>query len=84
MILLISNKLNVCYRSYLSGGITLISFTPLVTGSLEVCKNLISLKSLLFYLYWLKLIPRGKKLPWGGEGSITRSGSIIIILALPP
>lgn len=58
---LMSNKLNACYCSPLSRGINIISLISLVTSSLEVCKNVITLKSLLFYLYWLKFIPRGKK-----------------------
>lgn len=78
-----SNKLNACYISSLSGGINLISLISLVTISLEVCNNFITLKFLLFHLYCLKLIPGGKKLFQGNERSY-QSDSIIFILALSP
>jgi len=81
---LMSNKLNACYSSSLSGGINLISLISLVTSRLEVCKNFTPLKSLLFYFYWLKSIPTGKKLLRGNEKSYQSDGIIIIILASSP
>lgn len=60
-IFLVPNKLDACYCSPLSGGINITSLISLVTSSLEVCQNFITLKFLLFYLYWLKLITRHKK-----------------------
>lgn len=74
------NKLNACYSSSLSGGINLISLIKLVTTVFRFVGTSITLKSLLSYLYQLKLIPDVKILQ--GNEVNCQSDSIIVTITI--